>query len=274
MDVAYRAMLTATVVALVLMAARLCGRQLAGLLAGAPLITAPALTWIALDRGAAASHQAAIGSVVGCVVVAAFALAYDRAARRTGPLGALAIASAVLALVSWPAYALLQGSLPAALAASLLACALALAALPSEEAPVAAAASPSPANEGRIAGTALLAGAVSAVIALCGPELSPTVAGLIASLPIVGAAAAVAQHMGGTSTSRFWRGYVAGLAVKAAFGAGFAALVVVAHPGYALAGATVLGAMLATLGRHWFRAGASRPEARLVSVPCEAGRMS
>ena len=209
MDIAYRVALTATLVALVLMVARLVSRQLAGLLAGAPLITAPALTWLALDRGADAARQAAIGSVASCVVVVAFALAYDRAARRSGPVTAFAVAAATLALVSWPIYQALGGNLPAALVSSLAACTAALAVLSrpqvSAKAPVALSRAPG------IAATAILAGTVCGLIALTGPSLDPYLAGALASLPVLGAAAAMAEHASGVLPTRFLRGYVTGL---------------------------------------------------------------
>lgn len=57
---------------------------MAGLLAGLPTVTGPALLWLSLDHGAAYAVNAAIGSVAACAVCALFALAYERASRHAG----------------------------------------------------------------------------------------------------------------------------------------------------------------------------------------------
>lgn len=52
MDWSNKAMLTAATVAALLALARLFGHRLAGILAGLPTVTGPALLWLALDHGA------------------------------------------------------------------------------------------------------------------------------------------------------------------------------------------------------------------------------
>lgn len=252
MEFVYRAVLTATVVAMVLMASRLRGGRIAGLLAGAPLVTAPALTWIAIDRGAEAAREAGIGSVASCVVVVGFALAYDRAARRFRPAPTALIATVALLLLSWPAYHWLGDSVAAALVASLVACGAALLALPA--APDAGALAVFAERRTRVAATAVLAGGISGVIAFFGPGLDPWVAGSLASLPLVGAAGAIAEHARGSGhATRFWRGYVEGLVAKAGFGACFAWLVTVSPPVFALLAAAAAALSTALVSERWLR---------------------
>ena len=92
---------------------------------------------------------------------------------------------------------------------------------------------------------------VSGVIAFCGPSLDPYLAGALASLPVLGAAAAMAEHARGVRPTQFWRGYVTGLLAKAGFGAAFAALVVVWHPAPALLGAALLAGVASLGGKRW-----------------------
>lgn len=89
---AFMAVLAAAAVALVIAASRRFGRRVAGLLAGMPVITAPTLGWIALREGRDFAAEAAIASVAACAVLACFALAYERAARRWSPAMAMALA--------------------------------------------------------------------------------------------------------------------------------------------------------------------------------------
>lgn len=76
MDWAYKAMLTALAVAAVLMVATLFSRRLSGLLAGLPVITAPALLWLAHERGAEFAALSATGSVAASAAAALFAVTY------------------------------------------------------------------------------------------------------------------------------------------------------------------------------------------------------
>ncbi len=103
MDWAYKAVLTATVVGAVMMAARLFGRPLAGLLAGLPVIAAPTLLWLAHDEGVAFASGSALGSLATCAAAPLFACAFVRLAGRRGAVGALlggsvAFAAAMLLL--------------------------------------------------------------------------------------------------------------------------------------------------------------------------------
>jgi hypothetical protein len=213
MDWAYKAMLTATTVALLLTVARLLGARIAGLLAGLPTITGPALVWLALDHGADYAKLAAIGSVAACVPCAAFALAYQRSAARVGALASLLLATATSAAVL-PAISGLEGSLPGALSAGVFVVLLALAAMPVQRDGV-----PCVRVRGEPWLTAGVAGLVSAVVALTAPQSGPFWAGVLASPPLVVAAVAMTQHLGGgaAAATPFLRGYVGGLLGRVAF---------------------------------------------------------
>ena len=102
MDWGYKAMLTATTVALLLTVAQLFGRRLAGVLAGMPTVTGPALLWLALEHGSSYAFEAGLGSVVGCALCALFAYAYVQASRASGPWLAAALATAASMLLLPP----------------------------------------------------------------------------------------------------------------------------------------------------------------------------
>jgi hypothetical protein len=75
MDWAWKAGATALAVGLVLLLARHAGRRAAGTAASLPLVTAPALAWIAHEHGTALAASAAVATVSACAALAAFALA-------------------------------------------------------------------------------------------------------------------------------------------------------------------------------------------------------
>lgn len=101
MDWAYKAVLTATTVALLLAVAQLFGRRLAGILAGLPTVTGPALVWLALDHGTDFAVEAALGSVAASALCGLFAVGYVRAGRRFGPVVAR-LAACAASLVQLP----------------------------------------------------------------------------------------------------------------------------------------------------------------------------
>lgn len=223
MDWAYKALLTATTVALLLSVSQLFGRRLAGLLAGLPTVTAPALVWLALEHGAQDAARAAIGSIAGCALCALFALAYAHAARLRGVVAAL-LAATVASLLPLPASEWLDGRL---LLAVVIAVAVVLAAgraMPAR-APSAVAVVPAlPRGEPWL--TAGIAGLVSGAVSLGAPQLGPFWAGVLASPPLIAAAVAMRQHAlgGGDAPVPFLHGYVTGLVGRIAFAAVFALL--------------------------------------------------
>ena len=222
-DVATRAGATIALVALLLLATRRFGSRAAGVLAGLPLTTVPALAWIGFERGSAVAAQVAIGSVAGCALVPVFVVAYGRAARRLPPLPTLAVS--LVALAGAVALALHAdiGLLPG--------CVLTLAgcgvAAPGVRQPAAGSVGRPEASRTLIALTAISAGLVSSLIASVSVRLNPQLVGMLAAMPIVGVATVTIEHAsnGAASATSFLRGYLASLLVKMVFGAVFAALV-------------------------------------------------
>jgi hypothetical protein len=222
MDWGCKAMLTATTVALLLTVAQLFGRRAAGVLAGLPTVTGPALLWLVLENGASYAVEAATGSVVGCALCALFAFVYERASRSSNALTAIVLATAASATAAPLAGQLNTGLLPALGAA--LAIVLALYALMP----------PGAVESGRrrfgLRGelfiTALVAGVVSGAVALAAPEVGPFWTGVLASPPLIAGVIAIQQHTadGSPAAAAFLRGYVAGLVGRIGFGGAFATL--------------------------------------------------
>lgn len=254
MDWDGKVLTTAVSVALLLMASRCLGRTLSGVLAGLPTVTGPALLWLALEHGATYAIDAAIGSVAACALCALFALAYARASRRAGVVAAPLLACAAglggALPLQW-----LSGALLLALAFALCSTWLALRLIPEVRREPRFTVPP----HQEIALTALVAGAVSGVVALAAPQVGPFWAGVIASPPLIAAVIAVQQHAfdGQPAAQRFLRGYVGGLLGRAAFGSAFACWVVPLGPVAAALAASVLGCALAAL-TVW-RRDATRP---------------
>jgi hypothetical protein len=223
-DWSCKAVLTATTVALILMVAQLSGRRAAGLLAGLPTVTGPALVWLALERGAEYAVEAATGSIAACALCALFALAYERASRRGGVLIALTLASVASVLPAPTLHWFASGVLPTLLIAAAAALTVWVALPDGDEAGGRAPPACRPRTELML--TAGVSGMVSGAVALSAPAVGPFWAGVLASPPLIAAMVAMHQHafVGHASVRRFLRGYVAGLTGRAVFGAGFALL--------------------------------------------------
>jgi hypothetical protein len=252
MDWAYKAVLTATTVALLLAVAQVFGKRLAGILAGLPTVTGPALVWLALDFGAEYAVEAAIGSIAACVVCALFAFAYEWTSRFCGIVVTLLTASLVCLLVAPPLQWLasdLALALPIAGGAT-MAIHVAMPRGRDEN-------TERPGVPGELLLTAVASGAVSGAVALLAPALGPFWAGVLASPPLIAAAVAMHQHaFGGSRSIRpFLRGYVLGLFGRVAFGAGFALLVVPCGVTAATLFASAAGCLLTTTAlRHGIQA--------------------
>ena len=263
MDWGYKAMLTMVAVALVLLIAQAVGRRAAGILAGLPIITAPALLWVASEHGTVFAARTAVGSIAACGLMAVFALVYERASRRRGPIITLALSLCAAAAVAAPVAAWAESPLRAIVFA-VVSCALVSMLLPAHRASVA----PMGRQHGQIVRTAVAAGAVSVTAAVAAGALGPFWTGVLAALPIISGAALVHQHLTAShhDIQRFLRGYVAGLFGKALFAVTFALLIVqVGEIGaVALAIAAGLAASLgAVRGLGWIeqRPGIVRAEA-------------
>lgn len=253
MDWAYKAVLTATTVALLLAVAQLFGRRLAGILAGLPTVTGPALVWLALDHGTDFAVEAALGSVATSALCGLFAVGYERASRRFGPVVAvLAACMASLAplplLVGWSSA---PGSPLLLLCAVMTVCVLCVAWIPATSARRDIVAQPSRRRALELWITAGVSGLVSGVTALAAPQVGPFWAGVLASPPLIAAAVAINLHVTAPSRSdgavaRFLRGYAAGLIGRSGFAALFGALLAPTGVIAAVLLATAIGC-LATL---------------------------
>ena len=243
MDWGYKAMLTMVAVALVLLVAQAVGRRAAGILAGLPVITAPALLWVASELGPAFAARTAVGSIAACGLMAVFALVYERISRRRGPVVTLALSACAAAAVAAPVAAWAESPLHAIVFA-VASCALVSMLLPAHRVNVAPAR-----RQGQIVFTAVAAGAVSVTAAVAAGSLGPFWAGVLAALPVISGAALVHQHLTAThhDIQRFLRGYVAGLFGKALFALTFALLVVQVGATGAVALAVAAG-LAASLG--------------------------
>lgn len=221
MELVWKALLTAGSVAVVMLLARLGGRRTAGIVAALPTVTAPALAWLAHDRGDALAAEAAIASLAACAMLAAFAVVHAHVARRCGVVTTLCCGAGAGAVLAGPT-ALASGTLTAALSLALLSCVLALLCLPAQ---------PRHAllpTRTPVVATALAAAGLGVVIVAGAPLFGSFAAGLLASLPLIGGAAAASEHaaVGHAGVAFFLRGYVAGLLARASFCTAFALMAV------------------------------------------------
>lgn len=243
-EMAQKAALTAAVVAVVMLAARVFGRQAAGLLTGLPIITAPALVWVALEQGSVAATRVAVGSVAACAVAAVFCFCYDRVARKAGPAWCLAVAATGVGFACLAAGIWLEGLLLACVAAALV-CAGVLHCLRKVYTVVL------PRTElNRSSLTVTIAFAALSGALVTRGQVDPFWVGLLAGLPIVAATVAVTEHssFGALAVRRFLRGYVFGLIGKLAFGVLFALLLAPAGLTWALLASTACSAAVCALG--------------------------
>jgi len=246
MDWAYKAAVTASVVASVMMAARLFDRRVAGALAALPVLSAPALLWLADEQGPAFAADTATGNLLACVVAPAFAWAFLCAARARGAAAALAIACAVAAALAWLLLKLgLSGDAWFALGLALASCAAVLAALGGEDTR-AGWVRPLPWEPWLSAG---VAAALSVLVSAQAQPLGPAVAGLLTAMPLISGCALVhLRRAGGRGNLvHFVRGYVLGIAAKAVFAVTFAQTVMGLGAAPSMALALLVGATTAVV---------------------------
>lgn len=260
-----RGAVTAVLVGALLLAAQSFGRRAAGLLAGLPTVTGPAMLWLAFDRGEAFAADAAVSAVAAAIACALFALGYGLASRHHRPPAALAL-GALAGLLPLPWLALPQWSIELWLAvasAVCLACQGALGALlasrsgpsraPRRAGALAAKPEAAAARRGWLTAAAV-SGLTSALAAALAVEVGPFWTGVLISPPLLAAAVAVELHRrpaGADDTLGFLHGYVAGLLVRGLFVAAFGALLLTAGTTAAFATAlalTVLAGWLSGVG--------------------------
>lgn len=221
MDLFFKSVLTTAGALLVLAAAQRFGPRVAGLIAALPLVTAPALVWLAHDQGTAFAVGAAVSSVAACAMLAIFALIFSIASRYANVGVALAAGCLGAAVMTYPTLAA-SVSLVRAIALAMIFCGVVRFALPAPRSSVAR----RPASPRGSIGVALTVGTFTALLATIAPALGVTVTGLLSSLPLIGATAAILEHAHGghQASTQFLSGYVTGLFGKAAFGVVFSLL--------------------------------------------------
>lgn len=264
MDLVWKALLTAGSVLVVMLLARHGGRRAAGTVAALPTVTAPALAWLAHDRGAAFASDAALASLAACAMLAGFAVVHAHVARRRGVVTTLACGIVGAALFAAPA-ALASATLAAALALAVFTCVLALLCLP---VPPRHALLPA---RTPIAATALAAAGLGLLTVALAPLLGSFASGLLASLPLVSGAVVACEHAcaGHAGVAQFLRGYVRGLLARAAFCAAFALLAV---PAGWIAASTVGVVLACAVGVLVHRLPFSRARARPAHTALPARR--
>ena len=241
MEFLIRTVATAAIVALMLLAVRRFGHRTAGVMAGLPFTTVPALGWTAATGGTELASRTSIGSVFGCIIVPLFAVAYDRTARKYSPRRSLvaslgAVVCGVMVASHMPATLWTAAALCAAGSVAAL-CAL-RGPRPVQDTQRHASCPPS-----SIAFSAVLVGALSATIAALAMATSPQLAGLLAGLPTLGMVTLLRQHgvQGAACVTPFLRGYVISTLGRALFGVVFASMAVPLGPTPAMLAAIVAG---------------------------------
>lgn len=265
MDWLYKALLTGMTVAAALMVARLIGRRAAGLLAGLPVITVPALLWVAHEQGVDFAVHSAVGSAAACAMAPWFAASFLLLAQRFR--AATSLAGALLA--AWVMVSLLQGlegrpglALVTALASGLLV----LGWLGRQQNPIRPSGRRSGAQTAydpahgptavarELGVTAALAGIVSACVSLLATTVGPYWTGVLSTLPLISACTLVhlQRTCGSSALPGFVSGYVVGVLAKAVFVCAFAWMAPHwgATPALVMAIGVGVAAAAAVSGRH------------------------
>ncbi|MGY0619613.1 hypothetical protein [Lysobacter sp. A378] len=229
-------------------AARRWGPQVAGLLAGFPVVTGPILYFLSQEQGALFAAKAAQGSLLAVIACVVFGIAYSHGSRKLGwPL------TVVLGLSSWVVVAFVLSHLPASLP---LAAGFALLALVTGPfllpaiLDTAQPAQPLPTTElvARMVAGAVLVVAVTAVAGAVGTRWS----GLMAMFPVLGTVLGLFSHRrsGPLFVARLFRGMFRGFYSFATFCISLSLLLQLLPVAGAFL-ASVVMAMLVQAGVHW-----------------------
>jgi hypothetical protein len=190
------------------LAGRRWGHTISGWLVGIPFTSGPITLFLFLDQGASFAANAALGSMVGVLATAAFAVEFSAVARRgAGIVLSFAAGLIAFALIGAAAQDLAIAPLPLyAICAIVLIFAIRLVPDPGLTASVPLPRWDLPAR--MIVATVLVIAITSAATAL-GPRLS----GLLATIPLYASilAAFGFQLVGRTAAIRVWRGLLFGL---------------------------------------------------------------
>lgn len=194
-------------IALVTLAGRKWGTQLAGLLGGLPIVAGPIVVFLALEQGQAFGVVASTSAMASVLALLAFGVAYSWfSLSKTWPM------AYVFSLMVWIATAFLLAQLTLtpfiALALAIIAIALTSVSLPKVTFKVNAATSLNDLPLRLVAG-ALLTLAVTQSAHLLGGNWS----GILAVFPVIGSVLAIFTHrsQGAAAVTQLYRGMVKGL---------------------------------------------------------------
>ncbi len=197
-------LLVPLLLAIVTMAGRRWGQNLAGWLGSFPIVAGPILLILAIENGNAFGARAAQMSLAGIAAAMVFYVAYARLADRLGWGVTLALSLALWALAAG-ALQLLPQQLPWAAAVALLSLLLAPRAMGTRPAPSAGFA-PHPLELPARMG---LGAALTVCTSALGARLGPEISGYAALFPIVGAVVASFNHA--THEARAAGAFLAGM---------------------------------------------------------------
>jgi hypothetical protein len=237
MDLMVKSLVAAALVGVLLQLAQRWGGRAAGMLTGLPIVSGPAMLWLAHAHGVAYAQEVCTGAVAAAAVCAVFALSFAMAVQHLSRATTLAVA-ALGALLPLLVTAALDNELPIGLPlVFMLAIAITVACLcaltwalnqplgrRADRASVALALSPSgPAPASGVWRTALLAGLVTLGTSALASKIGAYWSGMLSSMPWVCAAVAMHLHRqhahqpGQVQVLNFLHGYVAGLIGRSFF---------------------------------------------------------
>jgi hypothetical protein len=200
--------LTPLLIATASLAGRRWGHAISGWLVGIPFTSGPITLFLYLDHGATFAANAALGSMVGVLATAAFAVEFSAIAKRTGRMVASFAAGLIaFALIGGAAQDLAIAPIPLyAICAAVLVIAIRLVPDPGVTASV-----PLPRWDlpARMVVATILVIAITGAASTLGPRLS----GLLATIPLYASILAGFgfQLVGAPAAIRVWRGLLFGL---------------------------------------------------------------
>ncbi|MFW5474918.1 hypothetical protein ACOCJ5_16540 [Knoellia sp. CPCC 206450] len=173
------------------------GPGLSGRLVGLPLTSGPFLAVLLLADGVPTAVTAAQGVTAGQLMVVGFTALYAVCSLRLSRAGSLLLAVAFVTVLAGTVAAVAERlPWPAPAVVGIVALGVLLAWRP-EVVTFAPGTSGETPNTGALAGRAVLTGALVALLAACAPVLGASLAGVLASLPLVICIVTPATHRGG-----------------------------------------------------------------------------
>ena len=200
--------LTPVLIATASLAGRRWGHVISGWLVGIPFTSGPITLFLFLEHGASFAANAALGSMVGVLATAAFAVEFSSVARRGGRI-VLSFAAGLIAfaVIGWAAQDLAIAPIPLyAISAVVLIVALRLVPDPGATATV-------PLPRWDLPARMVLATVLVIAITSGAGALGPRLSGLLATVPLYASILAGfgLQLVGPAAAIRVWRGLLFGL---------------------------------------------------------------